>query len=224
MHNRARASQIGSNFQFLIYENTVRVEVLDIAITIFQTQSILDAIRFGDTADDIIDRSVNDVQRKLMSFSINGSYTKTLCISITIFLCLIRPRRTTDPTLLSRLAVTLMKALISPKIRFRSSIDMIFWQYTIGAIAATGTPARQYFMYYLRELVPKLNLNSWDDSKKILKMFFWLDDVLSVPCREIWDELESFRDFNAAQFDPPLITYNCFKEQFGPWNVKLTHS
>lgn len=73
----------------------------------------------------------------------NSSYTQALCIAITVFLHIVRPSTAVDNHLVPRLASKLMESLDLSKIRFRSSLNMLFCQYMVGAVASAGTPARQ---------------------------------------------------------------------------------
>jgi hypothetical protein len=98
-----------------------------------------------------------------------------LCLAILTFLFLVRTHADADDGMLPRLAAELMETLDPPDIRFCSSLEMIFWQNMIGAVAAVGTPTRQWFLTSLRRFVPALQLRSWDDTKQVLQRLFCVD-------------------------------------------------
>jgi hypothetical protein len=182
-----------SEFKFLVMESAVRNEMLDLMHVVFQTESILDLIRCGETTESkhakTFDELMNDLHSKFVSLSMNSSYTKGLCTAILTFLFLVRPPNGADNNLLSQLATQLSQTLGPPSIRNCASLEIVFWQHMIGAVAAAGTPARERFLTYLRKFVPALQLRSWDDAQNLLRRFFWIDGILSASGREIWNQL-----------------------------------
>jgi len=186
-------TDIPSEFVFLIIEDKARVEFLEVSRAVFQVQLILDSVYRMNTTESghrvIIDEEIRAIQYKLMLLGNKATYSKALCISIRIFLILVRPQSRTDDNSLQPLVIRLKESLESPHICFCSALETIFWQLTIGAVASSEPIMRQWFLITLKKLLPSLYLRSWDDAKQVLQKFFWIDHIFSSPCSDLWDEL-----------------------------------
>jgi hypothetical protein len=70
-----------------------------------------------------------------------------------------------------------------------AAVRVLFWAFTLGGIAATGTHNREWFVAELKQLALLHRLNTWDDLKPILKTVLWLDCACDSAGKKLWNEV-----------------------------------
>jgi hypothetical protein len=69
------------------------------------------------------------------------------------------------------------------------AVRVLFWVFTLGGIAATGTFNRKWFVSKLKKLALLHGLTTWDDLRPNLKSVLWLDCACDVPGEQLWNEV-----------------------------------
>ena len=83
------------------------------------------------------------------------------------------------------LALRLMEMLEKPEQQLDPSLmlccylDSRFWQATMGALAASETSTKDFFVSRLKRIAAALSLRSWRDAELILLRFFWIPSLFS---------------------------------------------
>ncbi|KAK5089759.1 hypothetical protein LTR70_006601 [Exophiala xenobiotica] len=92
-------------------------------------------------------------------------------------------------------AVQLMEILQEPEqqlcssLALCSSLESVFWQTMMGAIAAPNARTRSFYMSRLGRITIALALTSWYDALVILQRFFWVPSIFSTPGYQILSEI-----------------------------------
>lgn len=182
------------DFAFMIIESTIRDDFFAVLRAIFQIQQTLQSTYHGDvTKSDqtVIDNQIRVLQSQLITLSIKATYNKPICISLMIFLLLVRSKSQASSSVLEELAARTKEYLESViEVRFCNAVNLIFWILSIGGIAASKPSTRQWFLITLKKILPALHLRSLDEAKKVLERFFWIDRVLSNQFADFWNELQ----------------------------------
>ena len=94
-----------------------------------------------------------------------------------------------------QLVLELQQALIDLDIGNVSWIasDLLLWVVVLGGIAATDTPAREWYVSTLRRFSIHRGLRDWEDAKAVLMEVLWLATACDVPGRVLWDEVTHLR-------------------------------
>lgn len=121
-------------------------------------------------------------------------------LSIKIFLeTVLRHTTNTNPDP-SNTPVQLMEILQKPEqqlcssLALCSSLEFVFWQTMMGAIAAPDAQTEPFYMSRLRRITIALALTSWHDALVILRRFFWIPSIFSAPGYRIMSEILSPQD------------------------------
>lgn len=72
------------------------------------------------------------------------------------------------------------------------SLETVFWQTMMGAIAAPDARTKSYYISRLRRVTIALALTSWHDAEVILQRFFWISDIFSALGYQILSEIVPF--------------------------------
>jgi hypothetical protein len=67
--------------------------------------------------------------------------------------------------------------------------ELFLWILMLGAMTATETGFRPWYIDQLKVIVKKLELTSWKDAKEVLKTFLWLDSACEQGGQQGWDEI-----------------------------------
>lgn len=92
-------------------------------------------------------------------------------------------------------AVQLMEVFQKPEqqlpssLALCSSLESVFWQTTMGAMAAPDVETKSFFMSRLGRITTAMALTSWHDASVILQRFFWIPSIFSGPCSQILSEI-----------------------------------
>lgn len=84
-------------------------------------------------------------------------------------------------------AVQLMEVFQKPELHLPSSLalcsslESLFWQTMMGAIASPGDRPKSFFLSRLDRIIVALALTSWDEATVILQRYFWIPSVFSGP-------------------------------------------
>lgn len=186
--------ELPPNFAFMIIESRIRDEFFAVLRSVFHIQQTLQSIYLGETAktdQTAIDDQIRVIQSQLIALSIKATYNRPLCISLMIFLLLVRSQAQTNSSVLEELAARAKEYPESViEVRFCNAVDLIFWTMCIGGIATTKLTTRQWYLLNLKKILPALHLRSLDEAKKVLERFFWIDHVLSDRFSEFWNEVQ----------------------------------
>jgi len=92
-------------------------------------------------------------------------------------------------------AAQLMEALQKPEqqrcssLVLCSSLECVFWQTMMGAIAAPDARIKKFYTLSLRRISIALALTSWQDALVILQRFLWIPSVLSALANQTMAEI-----------------------------------
>lgn len=187
-------TELPPDFAFMIIESPIRDDFFVVLRAIFEIQQTLQSIYRGDTTKTdqrAIDNQIRVIQSQLISLSLKAAYNRPICISLMIFLLLVRSQSQANSSVLEELAARTKEYLESIiEVRFCNAVDLIFWTLSIGGIAASKPSTRQWFLLNLKKILPALHLRSLNEAKKVLERFFWIDHVLSDQFSDFWNELQ----------------------------------
>ena len=90
-----------------------------------------------------------------------------------------------------RLALLLHQALEAGKLLsgWELHAQIYVWMLTLGAIAASFTPERTWYMDQLMELIETLGIQDWSTIESICCRFLWWKPVCNEPGQRLWDEM-----------------------------------
>ncbi|KAI1609879.1 hypothetical protein EDD36DRAFT_453605 [Exophiala viscosa] len=91
-----------------------------------------------------------------------------------------------------RLAQDVMAQLALPTVqsRWSEASDLLLWVTVMGAIAAIGSPDRQWYLVTLDRLTRRLNINTWASMKERMKLFLWFEYTNDSDGLKLWREIE----------------------------------
>lgn len=121
-------------------------------------------------------------------------------LSIKIFLQTMLRHTTNTEEYLGNTAIQLMEAWPKPEpqlcssLALCSSLESIFWQATMGAIAAPDARTKSFYMSRLGRITTALALGPWHDAEMILQRFLWIPSIFSTPCYHVLSEVMCLQD------------------------------
>lgn len=128
------------------------------------------------------------------------AFLTAIALSIKIFLQTVL-RYTTNPEEDSEsTAVQLMEIFQRPdqqlpsSLALCSSLESVFWQTMMGAIAAPDARTKSFFNSRLEKITAAMALTSWHDASTILERFFWIPFIFSAPGCQILSGMLHPRD------------------------------
>lgn len=71
----------------------------------------------------------------------------------------------------------------------------LLWILTLGAIAATHTPRRSWYVDMLRRVVDHNRITSYDDLKRYLTLVVWQPSSCDKPGADLWADVEKSREY-----------------------------
>ena len=100
-----------------------------------------------------------------------------------------------------RLAQDIKAQLLDPSIQawWTEASDLILWVTAMGAIAAIGTPDREWYRTILDELTRQLGLESWPSMRERLGMFLWYVYTNDSDGLKLWTEIEESNLFRVPK-------------------------
>ncbi|KAJ9605320.1 hypothetical protein H2200_009977 [Cladophialophora chaetospira] len=100
-----------------------------------------------------------------------------------------------------RLAQDIKAQLLDPSIQawWTEASDLILWVTAMGAIAAIGTPDRQWYRTILDELTRQLGIESWPSTRERLGMFLWYEYTNDSDGLKLWTEIEESNLFRVPK-------------------------
>lgn len=113
------------------------------------------------------------------------AFLSALALSIQIFLEIVLCQSTNIEDGIGDMAVQLKQTFQRPELRLPSSLGLcsslesLFWQTMIGAVAAPDDQTRLFFTSRLDKIAVALALTSWNDASVILQRFFWIPSIFS---------------------------------------------
>ncbi|KAK2767464.1 hypothetical protein FQN54_003620 [Arachnomyces sp. PD_36] len=119
------------------------------------------------------------------------AFLTAIALSVKIFLETVLRCTTNTDSDLENTSVQLMEVLQKPEqqlcsaLALCSSLELVFWQSTMGAIAASNAQTKSFYIWRLERITAALALKSWHDSLTILQRFFWIPSIFSGPCYQI---------------------------------------
>ena len=123
------------------------------------------------------------------------AFLTVIALSIKIFLEIVLRCTTNTEEDFENMAVQLMEVLQKPEqqlsssLALCSSLELVFWQTMMGAIAAPDTQTKSFYTSRLERITIALALTSWHDASVILQRFFWIPSIFSAPCYQILSEI-----------------------------------
>ncbi|KAL2812642.1 hypothetical protein BJX63DRAFT_241233 [Aspergillus granulosus] len=71
------------------------------------------------------------------------------------------------------------------------SIQACCWCLVLGGIVAEPHEEKQWFVQELRRTLAVLKISTWDQLKRVLRSFLWLDSACDVGGRQLWVEIDA---------------------------------
>lgn len=208
-------SKLGSGFRYL-RQTTEGQQLLDVLDAYSEITVALDHfVRGGPTAPELVELMPvrNCTQHRLLSqlpsspFSLNYISSNTeLCIHQAVRLAtLIFSEMVIFPLPLPqhvkpRLATALRQALEACRILgcWDMHSSLLLWALTLGAIAASYTEQRSWYIDLLLHETSLLQLEEWYELESICSRFLWWKPVCSEPLRWVWADLISPTSLDAT--------------------------
>lgn len=81
----------------------------------------------------------------------------------------------------------------------RAALDLVLWVTVMGAIAAVGSPDRQWYRTTLDDLTRRLNINTWTSMRERLRMFLWYEYTNDSDGLKLWREIEESNLFRVSK-------------------------
>jgi hypothetical protein len=72
----------------------------------------------------------------------------------------------------------------------QDAVGVLLWILTLGGIAATGLPEREWFVATLGWVTSHSGLSRWRDLKQVLEQMPWLDSACDSAGQQLWDEFQ----------------------------------
>lgn len=128
-----------------------------------------------------------DLERliRLTRQSEHEAFIAGLALAIELFLQQVLCGEIIDNTKTQLAAAQLMEIMKQPEqqlcssLALCSSLESVFWQTMLGAIAATQEGVRAFYISRLKLIVVALALSRWQDAEVILCRYLWVPDKLS---------------------------------------------
>ena len=123
------------------------------------------------------------------------AFLTTIALAIKIFLETVLRCTTEQEENSKHTAVQLMECLeqpeqqLCPSLALCSSLESVFWQTMMGAIAAADAHVKSFYISRVKRISITLALTSWDDALVILQKFFWIPSIFSEPCYQVLSEI-----------------------------------
>lgn len=123
------------------------------------------------------------------------AFLTAIALSIKIFLGIVLRCTTNTKDDFEITAVQLMEVLQKPEqqlcssLALCSSLESVFWQTMMGAIAALDARTKSFYTSRLGRITIALALTSWHDASVILQRFFWIPSIFSAPSYQILSEI-----------------------------------
>ena len=70
---------------------------------------------------------------------------------------------------------------------------VVLWALTIGGIAATGTPEREWFVRGLHETTRSAGVDAWRALRESLQTLLWLESACDAAGETLWQEVQELR-------------------------------
>ncbi|PYI04729.1 hypothetical protein BO78DRAFT_431060 [Aspergillus sclerotiicarbonarius CBS 121057] len=84
---------------------------------------------------------------------------------------------------------------------------LLLWVVTMGGIAATGMPEREWFVGMLQETALQAGLGEWRTLRQSLKTILWLHSACDAAGEKLWNETQELRQRTPARPLPARPAY-----------------
>ncbi|KAL2797407.1 hypothetical protein BJX66DRAFT_297761 [Aspergillus keveii] len=71
-----------------------------------------------------------------------------------------------------------------------SSMQACCWCLVLGGIVAEAVEEKRWFVHELKRIVAALGISTWEQLKRVLRSFLWLDSACDMAGRQLWDEIQ----------------------------------
>jgi hypothetical protein len=142
-------------------------------------------------------RSLDSISQLGQSSYPREAFLTAIALSIKVFLGIVLPCRceTAKEETPGDTAIQLLEVFSRPEqqlpssLALCSSLESLFWQTMMGAIAAPDDRSRGFFRSRMNRITAAMGLTSWHDALFILRRFFWIPSIFSGPGQHIFDEV-----------------------------------
>lgn len=175
---------------YLILENAEQV-------TLF-VETNVPVKRLGKTSQQRLDRVIKSLNEAIELGSAaypREAFLTAIAWSIKVFLGVVQHRSTGTGEDPGDTAVQLMHVFQRPEqqlpssLALCSSLESLFWQTMMGAIAAPDDSTKRFFRSRMDRITAASGLASWDDALITLQRFFWIPSIFSDPGYRIFSEV-----------------------------------
>jgi hypothetical protein len=127
----------------------------------------------------------------------------------TIFLFLPFDCHFPNPALVLNSLLHKLKAAANNVVTF-PGVDCHFaiWLLVIGGVISLNTAERGWLIGYLVPAVTQPGLISWEDMKQVLERVLWVQTINELKFRQLWEEVQSAREYLAEQGDLSTMIYS----------------
>jgi hypothetical protein len=71
-----------------------------------------------------------------------------------------------------------------------SSMQACCWCLVLGGIVAEAVEEKRWFVHELKRIVAALGISTWEQLKRVLRSFLWLDSACDMAGRQLWGEIQ----------------------------------
>ena len=175
---------------YLILENSEQVTALQYAYVPNKELDTGEQLRLGR----IIKSLDTAVQLDRIAYP-REAFLTAIALSVKVFLQIVLRCTTDTAEGPEGTAVKLMECFQRPEqqlpssLALCSSLESLFWQTMMGAIAAPDGRIKSFFTSRLDKITVALALKTWHDASVILQRFFWIPSLFSGPGYNVLSEI-----------------------------------
>jgi hypothetical protein len=179
------------------------------------SRNFLQPVVKDSTADEIHSDVNSILQRLLYLKSTPDENGVSVCMSeacryaSAIFLFLPFDCHFPNPALVLNSLLHKLKSAVNNVVTFPGvDCHLMVWLLVIGGVISLNTAERGWFVGYLVSVVTELGLNSWEDMKQVLERVIWVQTINDLKFRQLWEGVQSAREYLAEQGDLSTIIYS----------------
>ena len=114
-----------------------------------------------------------------------------------------------NPASVLNFLVHKLKSAVNDVVTFPGvDCHLMVWLLVIGGVVSLNTAERGWFIGYLVPAVTELGFTSWEDMKQVLERVLWVQTINDLKFRQLWEEVQSAREYLAEQGSLSTIIYS----------------
>jgi hypothetical protein len=114
-----------------------------------------------------------------------------------------------NPALVLNSLLHKLKSALNNMVTFQGvDCHLMVWLLVMGGAISLNTAERGWFIGFLVPTVTELGLNLWEDMKQVLERVLWVQTIDDLKFQQLWEEVQSAREYLAEQGDLSAIIYS----------------